>query len=103
MGFYIAPDNAFTIRALVVVISHSKHGAEMLVVGNFNEDLAVPEGNTCDKDINASLDASGLEDITNHFLLLCKPWLKYRQAWSMICGGRRCAPILTTSFGRTTV
>ena len=44
MGCYIALDDASTIEAAIADISQQLYGAQQLVAGDFNSDLAVPEG-----------------------------------------------------------
>ena len=55
MGCYIAPDNASTIEAFVADIGQWPHRADILVDGDFNANLAAPEGKACDKEISAAL------------------------------------------------
>ena len=51
--------------------------------GNFNEDLADPEGSTSMEDIAAMLAAAVLEDMSDHFLPICKPWSRDGRTWIM--------------------
>ena len=44
VGCYLSPDNASTIEDVVEAIRQHPWGAVMLVDGNFNTDLAAPEG-----------------------------------------------------------
>ena len=44
VGFYLSPDNTLTIKLVVVAVGKRPHGSKMLVVGNFNNYLAGPEG-----------------------------------------------------------
>ena len=46
VGFYIAPDNALTIEDVITVTIKWFRGADILVAGDFNADLAEPERNT---------------------------------------------------------
>ena len=43
VGCYLYPDNKYTIEGAVSAISQRPWGATLLVVGNFNTDLAAPE------------------------------------------------------------
>ena len=52
------------------------HGAELLVAGNFNVDLAAPEENMRDEEIYVALAAAGMEYTSAHFLPQSKPWLR---------------------------
>ena len=87
MGCYLAPDNASTIDGVIVAISQQLRGTTLLVAGDLNTDLAAPEGRTQDEDISESIAASGLEDMSRHFLPP-KMWLKDGKAWCMHWGGR---------------
>ena len=62
-------------------------GGALLVVVNFNTDLAAPEGRERDKGIAEALAEEGLEDMSGHFLQRHKPWLKDGIKWSMHWGG----------------
>ena len=88
MGCYIIPDDTLTIEDVVAAISKRPRKAELLVAGNFNVDLAEPEGNARDEKIAAALGAARLEDMSTHFLPRHKPWLRDGRTWSMLRGGR---------------
>ena len=88
VGFYLVPYDALTIESIVVAMIQQPHGAEMLVAGNFNSDLAAPERNTRDEEIVAALAMIGVEYMSDHFLPRRKPWLRDGRMWIMRCGGR---------------
>ena len=44
MGFYFALNNTSTIESVVAALKERPRGAELLVAGDFNENLAEPEG-----------------------------------------------------------
>ena len=46
------------------------------MVGDFNTNLAAPEGREQNKGVAAALAEEGLEDISGHFLPQHKLWLK---------------------------
>ena len=50
--------------------------AELLVDGDFNGNLAAPEGNVRDKEIDVALATVVLEDMSAHLLSFSKPWLR---------------------------
>ena len=58
------------------------------MVGNFNTNLAAPEGREGDKGIAEALSEEGLEDISSHFLPRKKIWFKDGRTWAMHQGGR---------------
>ena len=80
--------NPSTIEAVITAISQRPRGEYFMVVGNFNTNLAVPEGNARDEDISASLDTVGVEDMNSHFLPWRKPWLRDGRKWIILYGGR---------------
>ena len=49
----MAPDNALTIEDVVADIRQWPQGDELLVIGNFNTNLAAPEGQAWDELIEA--------------------------------------------------
>ena len=85
---YIAPNNASTIEDIVVSIYRHPQGDELLMADDFNADLADPEGSAHVEDIAAELVSDGLEDISSHFLLICKSWSRYVHTWSNRHGDR---------------
>ena len=76
VGFCLVPDNASTIKFIVVDISQRPCRAELLVDGDFNGNLAAPEGNVRDKEIDVALATVVLEDMSAHLLSFSKPWLR---------------------------
>ena len=65
---YLAPDNLATSKRVVTYISQCPCGAALLVVGNFNTDLATLEVVSHREDIAASIISNRLEEISAHFL-----------------------------------
>ena len=63
-------------------------GAELLVAGDFNVNLATPEGDRRAEDIATTLATEGLDDMSTHFLPRRLSWLWDRRMWSMIWAGR---------------
>ena len=68
MGVYIAPKDTTTMEWVVEAIQRKPRGAELLVAGDFNVDIAAPEGDRRAEDIVAELATAGLEDMARHFL-----------------------------------
>ena len=64
-------------------------GSKLLVVGNFNADLANTEEADQDKEIAAYLVEARLEYILVHFLPRQRPWCQYGREWSMVCQERK--------------
>ena len=54
-----------------------------MMVGNFNTNMAAPEGHERYRGIAAALEEEGLEDMSGHFLPRHNPWLKYGRTWAM--------------------
>ena len=44
MGCYLAPDDTLTIESVVAALKERPVGAKLLVAGDFNANLAEPEG-----------------------------------------------------------
>ena len=55
VGCYLAPDGTLTIESVVAALKEIPRGAEMLMVGDFNINLAEPEGDHRGKDITAAM------------------------------------------------
>ena len=68
VGCYLAPDNTLTIERVVDALKEHPKGAKMLVAGDFNANLAEPEGDRRGEDIATALGTEGLEDMLAHFL-----------------------------------
>ena len=83
VGCYLSPYNASNIERVITNIINSTHRAELLVDGNSNIDLAVPEGNCFREEIAVVIATAGLEDMSMHFLLHLKSWAWYRRTWCM--------------------
>ena len=83
MGCYIAPNNALTIEDVAAAIRDRPYGAELLVTGNLNSNLAELEGTSRCEAITDKLAMTGLLDMGLHFLPRCKPWLQDMCMWHM--------------------
>ena len=68
MGYYLAPDDTSTIERVIKVLKECAKGAELLVAGDMNTNLAAPVGNRKGEDIASALTTEGLEDMSAHFL-----------------------------------
>ena len=65
---YLAPKDITTMERVSEAIRSLPRGAELLVVGDFNVDLASLEGDQRAEDIATSLATKELEDMARHFL-----------------------------------
>ena len=74
VGCYLAPDDTLTIESVVVALKERPRGARLLVAGDFNVNLAEPEGDRRGEDIAAAMATEGLEYMLAHFLLLRSSW-----------------------------
>ena len=81
--FYLDLDESLTIEDVVVATSQRPWETALLVVENFNTNLAAPEGRAQNKEIAAAMVELGLENMSRYFLLQHKPWLKDGQTWDM--------------------
>ena len=68
MGCYLAPDDTSTIERFVEALRDRPKGAELLVAGDLNINIAAPEGDRREEDITTTIATEGLEDMDPHFL-----------------------------------
>ena len=85
---YLTPEYTTTMEQVVEAIRRKPRGAELLVAGDFNVDIAAPERYRRAEDIATELATEGLEDIARHFLPWEKRWCRDRQTWGMLRKGR---------------
>ena len=83
VGVYIAPEDTMTMEQGVEAIRRKPRGAALLVAGNFNVDIAAPEGDRRAEDIATSLATEGLEDMARHFLPRESRWCRDQRTWGM--------------------
>ena len=84
VGCYLAPDDTSTIERVVEALRERPKGADLLVPGDMNINLAEPEGDRREEDIAATLTTEGLEDMAAHFLSRQRCWCRDRMTWSML-------------------
>ena len=84
MGCYLAPDDTLTIERFIAALKERPRGAELLVAGESNENLAEPEGDRRGEDIAAAMATEGLEDMSAHFLPRQCSWCRNGRTCSMI-------------------
>ena len=87
-GVYLAPDNNETMERVTEAIRSWPRRAELLVAGDFNGDLAKPEGDRRAEAIATLLATEGLEDMARHFLPREIRWCRDRRTWGMLQKGR---------------
>ena len=85
---YLAPEDTTTMERVSKAIRSKQRGAELLVAGDFNVNLAAPEGNRRAEDIATALATEGLEDLVRHFLPRETKWFQYRRTWGVIRKGK---------------
>ena len=83
VGVYITPEETETMERVVEAIQKKPRGAELMVAGNLNADIAAPEGDRRAENIATDLATAGLEDIAQHFFPREKQWCRDRRTWSM--------------------
>ena len=88
VGVYIAPEDTTTLERVVKAIRRKPQGAKLLVAGDFNVNIAAPEGDRRAEDIATELATAGLEDMARHFLPREKRWCRDRRTWGMLRKGR---------------
>ena len=69
-------------------INQRPHREELLVDIDFNVVLDATEGNARYEEIDASLNTVGVEDMGFHLFPRSKPWLRDREMWSILRGGK---------------
>ena len=69
VGVYIAPEDTETMERVMEAIQRKPRGADLMVAGKFNVDIAAPEGDRRAEDISTELATAGLEDMARKFLL----------------------------------
>ena len=77
-----------TVERVIKAIRSRPWGAELLVAGYFNVDLATPEGDRRAEDITTTLATEGLEDMARHFLPQDSRWCQDQRKWGMFLKGR---------------
>ena len=88
VGCYLATDDSSTMERVVEALRSRPRGAEMMVAGDLNANLAKPEGYRRAEDIVATIATEGLEDTTKHFLPQESRWCRDRRTWGMLRTGR---------------
>ena len=88
VGCYIVPIGASAIEDVTAAIRDQPLGAELLVSGDLNANLAEPEGTPQGETIVDDLVVVGLMDMGIHFLPWRKPWLQDGCKYSMQRDGR---------------
>ena len=63
VGVYLAPEDTTTMERVSEAIRSKPRGAELLVAGDFNVNIAAPEGDWRAEDIATALATEGLEDL----------------------------------------
>ena len=84
MGCYLAPDDTSTMDRVVKALQSQPMGAELLVTGDFNLNLATSEGGRRAEDIATMLATEGLEDMAKHFLPRESRWCRDWRTWGML-------------------
>ena len=83
VGAYIAPEDEETMERVVAAIGKKPRGAELMVAGDFNADIATPEGNRRAENIVTDIVTAGLEDMAQHFMPRSRRWNRKKRTWDM--------------------
>ena len=83
VGAYIAPEDMETMERVVAAIGKKPRGAELMVAGDFNADIAAPEGNRRAENITTDIATAGLEDMAQHFMPRGRRWCRDRRMWDI--------------------
>ena len=88
VGCYLAPDDTSTIERVVEGLRERPKGAELLVKGDLNINIAALEGEWREEDIATTIATEVLEDMAPHFLPRKCWWCRDRRTWGMLRKGR---------------
>ena len=77
------PKYTETMERVLTAIGKKPRGAELMVAGDFNADIAALEGNRRAENIATDIATAGLEDMAQHFLPRGRRWCRDRQTWDM--------------------
>ena len=88
VGFYPAPEDTSTVERVIEALRSRPRGAELLLAGYFNVNLAAPERDRRAEDIATTLATEGLEDTAKHFLPQESRWCRDQRTWGVIRKGR---------------
>ena len=69
-------------------LKEQPRGAELLVVVYLNVKLSDPEGDWRGVEIAAVINTSGLDNMSENFLLHRRPWCRGARMWIMVRAGR---------------
>ena len=69
------------MKRVVFAIGKKPRGAELMVAGDFNADIAATEGNRRAENIATNIATAGLEDMAQHFLTQGRRWCRDRRSW----------------------
>ena len=67
------------METVVAAIGRKPRGAELMVVGDFNVDITVLEGNRRAENIATDLATAGVEEMAQHFMPQRRRWNRYRR------------------------
>ena len=87
VGCYLGPDNTSMLESVVVALKECPRGAELLVAGDLNIQLAEPEGDRRGEYITEAMAMVGLEGMSAHFLPRRSSWCQDGRVQSMIREG----------------
>ena len=79
MGVYLAADDTETMERVSEAIQSRPRRAELLVAGDFNANLATPEGDRRAEAITTAQATEGLEDMVRNFLPRERRWCRDRR------------------------
>ena len=88
VGVYLASNDTSTMEKVIEALRSRPRGAELLMGGAFNVNLATPEGYRRAEDIAKTLATKGLEDMARHFLPRESRWCRDQRTWGMLQKGR---------------
>ena len=94
------PRDASTLEIVVAEIGQRPRGTELLVAGNFNTDMELPDRLKRNELIAKAIATEGLEDMTKRFLPHKLPCTKDSRTWIMIRRGQEVGSQTATFWNR---
>ena len=84
VGVYLSPDDTEMMERVAEAIRSRPRRAELMVAGDFNVDMATPEGDRRAEDIATTLATEGLEEMARHFLPRESRWSRGWRTWGVL-------------------
>ena len=88
VGCYLVPHKTSTLERVVAAICQQPQGAELLISGDFNADLSVPDGHDWYKKIVEMMEKEVLGYMMESFFPRNLLWARDGRTWRIILRGQ---------------